>query len=109
MKLRVESPLSYELEAIVQRVIGCALEVHWTLGPGLAEGVYEDAMTVELELQGLKFSRQHHVVIEYKGRKLRRQRLDLVVENQIVVDLKAIDRLMWIHKNQVISETCNAS
>ena len=103
MALRVDSPLSDELEAIIHRVIGCAIEVHRTLGPGLSEGIYEEAMTVEFELQGLSFSRQHHVIVEYKGRKLRRQRLDLVVEKQIVVELKAVDRLMYVHKNQLLS------
>ena len=103
MGLRVETPLSDELEAIIHRIIGCAIEVHRQLGPGLLEGVYEDAMTVELELQGLSFNRQHRVVVEYKGRKLRPQRLDLVVEKQVVLELKAVERLMHAHKNQLIS------
>jgi GxxExxY protein len=103
MRLRVDSPLSDELEAIVTRVIGCAIEVHRNLGPGLAERIYEDAMTIELELQGLTFSRQQRVVIEYKGRKLRPQRLDLVVEQQIVVELKAVERLLELHKDQLLS------
>ena len=103
MGLRVESPLSEELEAIVERVIGCAIEVHKRLGPGLSEGIYEDAMTIELEYQGLSFSRQRQVVVEYRGRRLRPPRLDLVVENQVIVELKVVERLHYVHRNQLLS------
>jgi GxxExxY protein len=103
MALRVESPLSEETEALVTRIIGCAIEVHRRLGPGLSEGIYEDAMTIELELEGLAFSRQRQVIVQYRGRPLRPQRLDLVVENQVVVELKAVERLIHAHKTQLVS------
>jgi GxxExxY protein len=101
--LRINSPLPAALEEIVTRIIGCAIEVHRQLGPGLAEGVYEDAMTIELEVNGLHFDRQRQVVIRYRGKPLRPQRIDLIVENQVVVELKAVDRLHPAHGAQLLS------
>jgi GxxExxY protein len=103
MSLRVNSPLPDYVEAIVERVIGCAIEVHRRLGPGLCEGIYEDAMTVELNLEGLSYDRQRQVVIHYRDMPLRAQRLDLVVENAVVVEIKAVEQLHSVHRAQLVS------
>ncbi len=101
MTLRIPSPLPESLEAIVTHIIGVAIEVHRRLGPGLGEGQDEDAMRIELEFQRLKFEHQRVVVIEYRGRRLRPHRIDLIVENQVVVELKAVESLVPLHYAQV--------
>ena len=103
MMLKIHSPLPEALEEVITRIIGCAIEVHRELGPGLSEGIYEDAMTIELETRGLRFDRQRQVIIHYRDRPLRPQRIDLIVENQIVVELKAVDRLHPAHGAQLLS------
>jgi GxxExxY protein len=103
MSLRLVSPLPDAVENLLSRIIGCAISVHRALGPGLSEGIYEDAMTIELEFKGLKFARQREVIVLYRDRSLRAQRLDLVVENQVVVEIKAVEQLHPIHTAQLLS------
>lgn len=103
MAIRLPSPLSEALEAIVSRIIGVAIEVHTRLGPGLGEGQYEDAMTIELKEAQLRFDRQRTVTIKYRDQPLRPQRIDLVVEDQVIVEIKAVERLSSVHQAQVIS------
>ena len=75
---------------ISERFIGAAIEVHRILGPGLLEGVYEEALCHEFQLRGIRFERQRAVPINYKGVKLSTDlRLDLLVEDKVVVDVKA--------------------
>ncbi|MDP2054796.1 MAG: GxxExxY protein [Acidobacteriota bacterium] len=85
------------------RTIGCALRVHQTLGPGFHDAVYQDALAVELELEGLPFEREFQVAIFYRGRQLRTQRLDLVVDRRVVVELKAVEQLQRVHQTQILS------
>ena len=69
MTLRIPSSLPDELETLISRILNCALEVHRRLGPGLSEGIYEDAMTIELEFEGLAFARQRQVIVRYRDRR----------------------------------------
>jgi GxxExxY protein len=101
--MRVPTTLPPEVEDIVQRVIGAAIEVHRRLGPGLRERLYEDALKIELQHLGLKFVCQRRVIVEYRGRQLPPQWLDLVVEGCVVVELKAVERLLAVHQSQVLS------
>jgi len=79
---------------VSDRIIGAAIEVHRALGPGLLEGVYEEALCHELHLRGLAFERQKGVPIAYKGVKLSTDlRLDLIVENPVIVDVKAKEEM----------------
>jgi len=103
MLTRTMPALAPELEAIVARTIGCAIRVHQALGPGFHEAVYQDALAVELELEGLPFQREFQVAIFYRGRPLRTQRLDLVVDKLVVVELKAVERLDRVHQTQILS------
>lgn len=85
-------------------IIGAALEVHRELGPGLVESIYEEAMCHELHLRGLSFRRQQSVSIAYKGVKLATPlRLDLLVEDLVVVDGKAKDCLTAFDRAQVLT------
>ncbi len=99
----VSKELPQEVEAISHAVIGCAVEVHRVLGPGLLESLYEEALSHELTIAGLSARRQVEVDVEYKGIVLRGQRLDLVVDGCVVVELKAISQLAEIHSAQLLS------
>ncbi|MCK4343350.1 MAG: GxxExxY protein [Phycisphaerae bacterium] len=94
---------SEELDRLAREVIGAAIEVHRILGPGLLESVYEGALCVELSLRGLPFIRQPSVDLSYKGNIVGKGRLDLLVGNALVVELKAVEALNNVHKAQVIS------
>jgi GxxExxY protein len=71
-------------------VIGAAIEVHRHLGPGFLESAYEEALAIELKLRGIPFERQVARAIEYKGHEIAQSRLDLLVEGELVVELKAV-------------------
>lgn len=103
MLTRITAACSPETEKLVTRTIGCALRVHQALGPGYTEGVYHDAMAIDLGLEGLSYEREVSIRLQYRGQALRPQRLDLVVERQIVVELKAVEHLDRIHQAQLMS------
>jgi GxxExxY protein len=89
---------------VTDLIIGCAIEVHRHLGPGLLESVYEECLCYELSQAGLSFQRQVATPINYKGIKFDcGHRLDLLVENSVVVEIKAIDRLMPIDSSQLLT------
>tara|TARA_B100002003_G_scaffold4184_1_gene3876 strand:+ start:94 stop:483 length:390 start_codon:yes stop_codon:yes gene_type:complete len=86
------------------KIIGAAIDVHRILGPGLLESIYEDALCHEFHLRGLQFKRQQSVPIPYKGIKLGSDlRLDLLVEDKVIVDLKAKEELSTIDKPKLLS------
>src|SRR4051794_20799121 len=85
--------MALEHEALTEQIIGAAIEVHRRLGPGFLESVYEKALIIELKKRGLALRDQTEVTIVYDGEEVGRHRLDLLVEDTIVVDLKAIKSL----------------
>ena len=92
------------LNLITEKVIGASIEVHKGLGPGLLESAYERCLCYELSLAGLKFERQVPLPLVYKDVKLESGYImDLVVEDLLVVELKAVERLMPIHEAQLLS------
>jgi GxxExxY protein len=86
-----------EHEELTNKIIGCAIEVHKRLGPGFLESVYENAFIIELQKQNLKVERQREVVIKYDEIEVGRHRLDLIVNDTIVVELKAVKNIEDIH------------
>ena len=92
-----------ELDKLAYEVIGAAMEVHRALGPGYLESVYEEALCVEFRERGISFERQFEIAIDYKGHAVGKGRLDLLVENKLVVELKTIEHFAPIHKAQAIS------
>jgi GxxExxY protein len=90
-------------DELARAVIGAAIEVHRTLGPGFLESVYEEALCIELELRGIPFQRQVPVAVDYKGRRAGESRLDLLVGEMLVVELKAVEQVAPIHRAIVIS------
>ena len=89
--------MALEHEALTERIIGAAIEVHRRLGPGFLESVYEKALIIELKKRGMAVQDQMEVIITYDGNGVGRHRLDLFDEGTIVVDLKAIKNLEDIH------------
>jgi len=96
-------PMDMPENAITERIIKCAIEVHRQLGPGLLENIYEKAMTVELELDGLNYIQQVKLPVLYKGRNLGEYRLDLLVENMVLVEVKSVERYDPVFESQVLT------
>jgi GxxExxY protein len=91
------------VDELAHAVIGAAIEAHRHLGPGFLESVYEEALSVELSARQVAFERQKEISVLYKGRAIGKQRVDLVVGEKLVVELKAVESLAEIHKAQMIS------
>jgi GxxExxY protein len=91
------------MDELTEKIIGAAIEVHRILGPGLLESVYEEALCVELQLRNLSYKRQVEVEFQYKGQIIKGQRLDLLVEGQVIVELKSITNLPEVITAQVLS------
>jgi GxxExxY protein len=83
--------------------IGCAIAVHRTLGPGFLESIYKRAMCLELKARNLACELEKHLMVTYRGVEIPGQRVDLIVEGQIVVELKAVLRFDEVHTAQLIS------
>lgn len=94
---------SAELDRLAHCVIGAAIEVHRILGPGFLESVYEEALCIELTLRGIAFARQVRIGVQYKGQAVGDARLDLLVDNSLVVELKAAESIAPIHIAQTLS------
>ena len=92
------------LNDITEQVIGAAIEVHRMLGPGLLESAYEDCLCHELTLRTVRFARQQTVPLVYKGMQLDSgYRLDLLIADSVVVEVKAVDGLLPIHEAQLLT------
>ena len=93
-----------DINELSSKIIGAAIEVHKALGPGLLESAYEECLCHELSLQDMLFDRQKPLPVKYKGRKLDiGYRLDLVVENAIILELKSCEKIEPIHKAQLLT------
>jgi len=89
---------------LTYEIIGAAMEVHRALGPGLLESAYEECLCHELDLRGIPYRRQHPLPIVYKSVRLDAgYRLDLLVDDRVVVELKAVEALAPIHEAQLLS------
>jgi GxxExxY protein len=91
-------------DTLSEQVIGAAIEVHRTLGAGLLESAYEKCLCHELSLRGLQFARQMALDIDYKGVRVEAAyRLDLVIEGSLILELKAVDKIMPVHHAQMLT------
>jgi GxxExxY protein len=100
--LRIATPLSAEVEKLVHDTIGCGIAVHRTLGLGMLETVYSRALAVELRANGIAFEREKPFPVYYRGECLCEQRLDFVVANPIVVEIKSVELRADIHHVQLL-------
>ena len=93
-----------EEDPLTRKVIGCAIEVHRALGPGLLESTYQQCLARELTLQGMKFKLEHALPVEYKGIHLDcGYRIDILVEDQLILELKAVEKVLGIHQAQLLT------
>lgn len=88
---------------LTERIIGCSIEVHRQLGPGLLESVYQSALGIELLQIGLKFEPQKKLPVGYKGQNIGDFRIDLLVEETVVVELKSTERHDPVYEAQILS------
>ena len=92
------------INQLTSKIIGAAIEVHNILGPGLLESAYEECLSHELSIQGVSFEKQKPLSIDYKGKKLDcGYRLDMVVENAVVLELKSCEKIESIHQAQLLT------
>ena len=103
MNTATENTESTEKDALTHAVIGAAIEVHRVLGPGLLESIYEEALCHEFGLRGIRCERQKPVDVVYKDIVIKGQRLDLLVEGALVVELKSVSTLPEVAMAQVLS------
>jgi len=97
-------PTPAEIEELTEKVIGCAIEVHRILGPGLLESVYRECMIIEMKREHLRVDSERQIPFDYKGQRISGGlKLDLLVNGCVVVELKAVERLHPIHLAQVIT------
>lgn len=93
-----------EINQITEKIIGCAIEVHKKLGPGLLESAYEECLSFELQKAGLNVERQKPVPVIYKDIKLDcGYRMDLLVENTVIIELKTVDAFNPVHEAQILT------
>jgi GxxExxY protein len=96
--------MSEDIDQITEKIIGAAIAVHKEIGPGLLESAYEACWVYELSQSGLKVERQKSLPVTYRSVKIDcGYRIDLLVENKVVVELKAVERLEKIHEAQLLS------
>lgn len=101
--LNISSTLSDELEQLAHDVIGCCIEVHRQLGPGLLEAIYARALAIELGARGIPFEIEKAFPITYRDSLLCHQRVDLIVAGQLIVEVKSVDGFHSIHTAQLLS------
>ena len=93
----------YKYSALTEKIIGCAMTVHKALGNGFQEVIYQRALEIEMNLEGITFSREHEMPIYYRNRQIGTRRVDFLVEGVISVELKAITKLEDVHFAQAIN------
>jgi len=92
-----------DINDLTHKIIGCAMQVHRVLGNGFQEVIYQRALAIEMQKQGLAFEREMEMTIIYDGFDIGTRRVDFFVEEKVMVELKAIERLEDVHKAQAIN------
>jgi len=93
-----------KINKLSKTILDISIEIHKQLGPGLLESIYEICFCKELNLRNIKFKRQVEIPVYYKGEKLSTSfRIDILVENEIIIELKAIENILPVHKSQLLT------
>lgn len=92
-----------QIDTLTERIIGCGMAVHSAHGPGLLESIYHKSMFLELKLAGLRVDRKRRLSVKYRGHSVGTPEVDLVIEDLVVVEIKAVESLHPVHSAQVIS------
>jgi GxxExxY protein len=90
-------------ELLTERIIGCSIEVHRQLGPGLLESAYRSALGVEFDLQGMRYVQELPLPVKYKGKEIGQFRIDMLVEDAVVIELKSTERHDPVFEAQLLS------
>ena len=90
-------------DLLTQQIIGAATEVHKTLGPGLLESIYEEALCHEFDLRRIRYRRQVEIDVIYKGKIIKGQRIDVLVEEEVIVEIKSLSKLPDVSMAQTLS------
>ena len=90
-------------DILTQKIIGAAIEVHKTLGPGLLESIYEEAICHESDLRGIRYARQVEIEVIYKDKAIKGQRIDILAENEVIVEIKSLSKLPDVSTAQILS------
>ena len=97
------SQKEFPLQDITKQIISCAIEVHSTLGPGLLESVYEEALDYEFTLRKVVYERQKEISLKYKGKDVGNHRIDFLIEKKVIVELKAVEKMNKIYEAQILT------
>ena len=100
---KVLSTVPRELDQLAERTIGMCLKVHSELGPGMSEGVYVRACQLEFDANGVSYDSERAVPIRYQGKLICTQRIDLLIENQLILEAKSVERIHRVHVAQAVS------
>jgi GxxExxY protein len=92
-----------EIDLLTHKIIGYAMEVHKSLGNGFQEVIYQRALAIEFSLQKIDFQRELEMLLHYKGENIGTRRVDFFIENQVMVEIKALEKLEGVHKAQAIN------
>lgn len=93
-----------ELNLLTKKIIGCAIEVHKQLGPGLLESAYQECIAYEFDSNGMKYKKEYVIPLNYKGRQIDcSYRIDFLVESEVILELKSIEQILPIHKAQLLT------
>ena len=99
----MEASSHFEADPLTRKIIGAAIEVHKTIGPGLIESIYEEALCYELYLRGINYQRQIAIDVIYKGRVIKGQRIDLIIERDVIIEMKSVSRVHAVVFAQLLS------
>ena len=101
--MRIATTLPDDLEELIHDTIGCCLEVHKELGPGMSEAIYSMALAIELTHRQIQFEKEKPIPVRYRGRLLCHQRVDLLVRSRLIVEVKSVERIHPVHVAQTVS------
>ena len=99
----IYSKKEFPLKEVTERIISCAIEVHKTLGPGLLENLYEEALECEFKSREILYERQKEISLHYKGTEIGKHRIDYLIKNEVVVELKAVNAMNSIYEAQLLT------
>src|SRR5262245_31759145 len=101
--LKTVSTLPAETEHLITRVIGCCIDVHRALGPGVLEASYGRAIALELDHCGISYEREKQIAVSYRDQVICHHRLDFLVADQIILEIKSVDHISPVHRAQIMS------
>lgn len=99
----MRNTLNYPFKDITEKIISCAIEVHSSLGPGLLESIYEEALAHEFVLRGMMFEKQREISLDYKGKTIGKHRLDFLIEDKVILELKAVETMHSLFEAQLLT------